>query len=91
VEVETLDQLREALTANVDYIMLDNFDPDGVRRATSIVRDEFPSSVVSLEVSGGVDETTLVTLAEAGVQRISVGDLTKNITALDLSMRFKMQ
>ncbi len=82
VEVETHDELEQALAAGVDRIMLDNFTIDGMRDAVALTRGR-----VELEVSGNVTETTLIKIAETGVDYISIGALTKHCRALDLSMR----
>ena len=83
VEVETLDQLREALDAGAALILLDNFDLAKMREAVSLAGDR-----AELEASGGVNLKTVRSIAETGVHRISVGTLTKDVEALDLSMRF---
>ena len=83
VEVETLDQLREALDAGAKLILLDNFDLPRMREAVKAAGDR-----AELEASGGVTLDTVRAIAETGVHRISVGTLTKDIHALDLSMRF---
>lgn len=83
IEVETLDELEQALSAGVDRVMLDNFDLDTMRQAVALNRRR-----VALEASGNVDEHTLRSIAETGVDYISVGALTKHIEAIDLSMRF---
>jgi len=83
VEVETLDQLREAIDAGAKLILLDNFDLAKMREAVSITADR-----AELEASGGVNLKTVRAIAETGVHRISVGSLTKDVEALDLSMRF---
>lgn len=82
VEVETHDELEQALAAGVDRIMLDNFTIDAMRDAVALTRGR-----VELEVSGNVTETTLIKIAETGVDYISIGALTKHCRALDLSMR----
>lgn len=82
IEVETLAQLREALAAGAKRILLDNFDLTGLRTAVRETRGR-----AQLEVSGGVTLTNVRALAETGVDFISIGDLTKNITAVDLSLR----
>lgn len=82
VEVETHDELEQALAASVDRIMLDNFTIDAMRDAVALTRGR-----VELEVSGNVTETTLIKIAETGVDYISIGALTKHCRALDLSMR----
>ncbi|MEO7813039.1 MAG: carboxylating nicotinate-nucleotide diphosphorylase [Usitatibacter sp.] len=83
VEVETLDQLREALDCGAKLILLDNFDLAGMRKAVEIAGGR-----AELEASGGVTLQTVRAIAETGVQRISVGALTKDVQAMDLSMRF---
>jgi nicotinate-nucleotide pyrophosphorylase (carboxylating) len=84
VEVESLDELQQALDAGADIIMLDNFSVDMMRAAVTQTQGR-----AQLEVSGNVTSETLRTFAETGVDYISVGALTKHVTALDLSMRFK--
>jgi nicotinate-nucleotide pyrophosphorylase (carboxylating) len=88
VEVETLQQLQEALDARADLVLLDNFDLEGTRRAVQINRSHAHPS--RLESSGGVSLAAIAPLAATGVDFISVGALTKNIKAIDLSMRFEM-
>jgi nicotinate-nucleotide pyrophosphorylase (carboxylating) len=83
VEVETLDQLREALDAGAKMILLDNFDPARMREGVKIAGDR-----AELEASGGVSLETVRAIAETGVHRISIGSITKDVKALDLSMRF---
>jgi nicotinate-nucleotide pyrophosphorylase (carboxylating) len=83
VEVETLDQLREALDAGARLILLDNFDLAKMREGVKIAGDR-----AELEASGGVSLETVRAIAETGVQRISIGSITKDVKALDLSMRF---
>jgi len=83
VEVETLDQLREALDAGAPMILLDNFDLAKMREAVKIAGDR-----AELEASGSVNLKNVREIAETGVHRISVGSLTKDVEALDLSMRF---
>ncbi len=84
VEVETLAELDEALAAAPDVIMLDNFDRAALREA--VLRT---AGRVKLEASGNVTLETLRAIAETGVDYISVGALTKDVRALDLSMRFE--
>ena len=83
VEVETLEQLREALDAGARLILLDNFDVAKMREAVRIAGDR-----AELEASGGGSLKTVREIAETGVHRISVGALTKDVRAMDLSMRF---
>ena len=83
VEVESLAELQEALAAGGKRILLDNFDLEGLREAVRV-----GAGRARLEASGGVDLTTLRAIAEIGVDDISVGGLTKDVKAVDLSMRF---
>lgn len=83
VEVETLEQLREALDAGAKLVLLDNFDAAGMREAVRVAGDR-----AELEASGGITLDNVRAVAETGVHRISVGSLTKDVKALDLSMRF---
>ncbi len=82
VEVETFEELAQALDADADVIMLDNFSLDDMREAVKRTAGR-----ATLEASGNVDETTLRAIAETGVDCISSGALTKDIKAIDLSMR----
>jgi nicotinate-nucleotide pyrophosphorylase (carboxylating) len=84
VEVENLDQLREALDAGATMILLDNMGPDRMREAVKIAGDR-----AELEASGGITLENVRAIAETGVHRISVGSLTKDVTAADFSMRFE--
>lgn len=84
VEVENFDELNQALAANADIIMLDNFTIDDMRRAV-----EINAGRAKLEASGNVTSETLVTIAETGVDFISIGSLTKHCKAIDLSMRIQ--
>ena len=87
VEVETLAQLEEAISHGADIVMLDNFDNEALARAVRLNR-ETGGKRAKIEVSGNVDEARLAYLAQVGVDYVSVGALTKNIRAVDLSMRF---
>ena len=82
VEVETLDQLKEALAGGATMILLDNMSPDEMREAVRITAQR-----AELEASGGVTLDNVRTIAETGVDRISIGALTKDIDAVDFSMR----
>ncbi|WP_418156606.1 carboxylating nicotinate-nucleotide diphosphorylase [Pantoea agglomerans] len=86
VEVESLEELRQALEAETDIVMLDNFSLEAMRAAV-----ELNQGRALLEVSGNVTETTLPQIALTGVDYVSVGALTKHVRALDLSMRFKQK
>ena len=82
VEVETMDELAEAVTAQPDRILLDDFDLDGLRAAVAWTAGRVP-----LEASGGMDLERLRAVAGTGVDCISVGALTKHVRAIDLSLR----
>lgn len=84
VEVESLDELQQALDAGADIIMLDNFDTEQMREAVKLTAGK-----ARLEVSGNVTKETIREFALTGVDFISVGALTKHVRALDLSMRFR--
>jgi len=83
VEVETLQQLDEALAAGVTRILLDNFSVDALREAVRRVNGR-----AQLEASGGIDLENIAAFAATGVDYISIGALTKHVRAVDLSMRF---
>jgi nicotinate-nucleotide pyrophosphorylase (carboxylating) len=85
VEVENFSELREALAAGADRIMLDEFEPDELVQAVAEVDGRIP-----LEVSGGVGLDRVRAIAETGVDYISVGALTKHVRAVDLSMRVEL-
>ena len=87
VEVETLAQLREALEAGCTRILVDDFDADTRREAVRIARSAPYDGRIPLEVSGGVDMTTLRGIAEDGVDCISIGALTKHVHAIDFSLK----
>ena len=86
VEVETMAQLDEAIEAGADTIMLDNFTPEEMITAVQRTRAK-TSGKVKLEASGGITTDSLRHYAETGVDFISIGALTKDCTAVDLSMR----
>ena len=82
VEVETVDELKEALECEPDWILLDNFSISEMMRAVEIAKQK-----VKLEASGGIsDVNSLLEIAKTGVDFISMGDLTKNIQAIDMSL-----
>ena len=85
IEVETILQLEEALSCGAKLILLDNFSLDDMSKAV-----ELTGGRAELEASGGVNIHTVRATAETGVARISIGTLTKDIIAMDLSMRFKL-
>ncbi|MBF6022753.1 carboxylating nicotinate-nucleotide diphosphorylase [Lysobacter niastensis] len=87
VEVETIAQLEEALREGCDRILIDDFDAAMRREAVRIARSAPFNGTIPLEVSGGVDMTTLRAIAEDGVDFISIGGLTKHVRAIDLSLK----
>jgi len=84
IEVETLEQLETALAAGAKLILLDNFTPARMAEAVRVTAGR-----AELEASGGINLETIRSFAETGVDRISIGTLTKDIRAADLSMRFQ--
>lgn len=87
VEVETLAQLREALEAGCDRVLVDDFDAATRREAVRIAHAAPFDGRIPLEVSGGVDLEQLRGIAEDGVDCISIGGLTKHVRAVDLSLK----
>ena len=88
VEVESLEELRQALDAGADMALLDEFSLDNLRAAVAMNRAH-PRGPMQLEASGGITFESLRPVAETGVDFISVGSLTKHVRAVDLSMRFE--
>jgi len=88
VEVESLDELRQVLDARADMALLDEFSLDEMRAAVALNRAH-PHGPIKLEASGSVTLATLRSVAETGVDFVSVGSLTKHVRAIDLSMRFE--
>jgi nicotinate-nucleotide pyrophosphorylase (carboxylating) len=84
IEVESLEELQTALDAGARLILLDNFTLDQMRAAVTL-----NAGRAELEASGNVTLDTVRAIAETGVQRISIGSLTKNVRAVDLSMRIE--
>ncbi len=82
IEVETLDELHQALQAGAESVLLDNFSTDRMREAVAITAGR-----AVLEASGGVNRDTVRAIAETGVDRISIGSLTKDVRAIDYSLR----
>ncbi|MFO7325275.1 MAG: nicotinate-nucleotide diphosphorylase (carboxylating), partial [Pseudomonadota bacterium] len=87
VEVENLAEFRTALAAEPEVIMLDEFSHEDMR--TAVAERNASGRGTRLEVSGGIDLSTIRAVAETGVDYISVGALTKHVTAADLSLRFQ--
>ena len=89
VEVENLDELRQAIAAGADIALLDEFSLDGMREAVAVNRSA--DHPLKLEASGGITKETIRDIALTGVDYISVGSITKHVRAVDLSMRFEWQ
>ncbi|ELS40543.1 MULTISPECIES: carboxylating nicotinate-nucleotide diphosphorylase [Pseudomonas] len=85
VEVESLGELQQALDAGADIIMLDELSLDDMRKAVRLTAGR-----ASLEASGGINDDTLRVIAETGVDYISIGAMTKDVKAVDLSMRLSL-
>lgn len=86
VETENLDEVQQAVHANADIIMLDNFAIEAIKQAVEWVNER-----CLLEVSGNVERANLVDLAQTGVDYISTGAITKHLHAIDFSMRFYLK
>lgn len=89
IEVESLDELREALNAGATRVLLDNFSVEDLREAVSINAD-YGYVAAELEASGNVTLKTIRAIADTGVDYISTGAITKNVAAVDLSMLFRI-
>ena len=87
VEVESLDELRQALQTGCDRILIDDFPPDMRREAVRIARSAPYGGAIPLEASGGMELDDLHAVAEDGVDFISIGGLTKHVRAIDLSLK----
>lgn len=85
LEVESLAQLEQALAAGVERVLLDNFDLAGLQAAVRLTAGR-----AKLEASGGINLHNIRAIAETGVDFISIGDLTKSLDAIDLSLRFEL-
>jgi nicotinate-nucleotide pyrophosphorylase (carboxylating) len=85
VEVENLDELEQVLATGAEIVMLDNFSLEDMTQAVAIAAGR-----TKLEASGGINDTTIRPIAETGVDYISIGTLTKDVKALDLSMRLAL-
>jgi nicotinate-nucleotide pyrophosphorylase (carboxylating) len=90
IEVESLAELDEALEGGADIVLLDNFPLAELREAVARTRGR-PATATRLEASGNVDLGNIRAVAETGVDFVSVGGLTKNLRAVDLSMRFSLE
>jgi len=87
VEVENLEQLREAIDAGADIAMLDNFSVPGMREGVAM--NAAAGKPLKIEASGGIGMDSIREIAQTGVDFISVGSITKHVRAVDLSMRFE--
>ena len=87
IEVESVTEMREALAAGADRLLLDNFDIQDLQHAVEINQQE-GQPPAALEASGGITLDNIYDVAKTGVDYVSVGALTKNVNAVDLSMRF---
>ena len=87
LEVDTLEQLERALKTDCDIVLLDNMSPDQLTRAVEM-RDQ-AAPAVQLEASGGVNLSTIRTIAQTGVERISVGALTHSAINLDIGLDWR--
>ncbi len=85
IEVETLQELREALNAHPDRILLDNFSQEMLIEAVRMNQPKY----CELEASGGIDINNIAQMAQTGIDFISVGAITKSIKAIDLSLLVK--
>jgi len=90
VEVESIGELREALQAGADQLLLDNFTIELLQQAVDVNQAE-GNPPADLEASGGITIDGISRIAETGVDYISVGTLTKDVSAVDLSMRFEYE
>ena len=84
IEVENLDELQQAIKAKADIILIDNFSLEDTKKAVNLAQGKS-----KLEASGGINKDTILQIAATGIDRISIGDLTKNVTSLDLSLLFQ--
>lgn len=84
VEVESVEQLQQAIDAGVDRALLDNFSLEQIQQAVALTERR-----IELEASGNVDIDSLVAIAESGVDFISIGGLTKHLRAIDFSLRYR--
>jgi nicotinate-nucleotide pyrophosphorylase (carboxylating) len=87
VEVSTADQLRDAISARAEVIMLDNMAPQEIRECVAMIREQSPGTVI--EVSGGINLENVRQFAECGVDLISVGAITHSAPAVDISLKIK--
>jgi len=92
VEVDTLEQLKNVLPAEPDYVLLDNMGPEILKQAVALTDAAFaqnPARRPQLEASGGINFDTVRAIAESGVDRISIGALTHSVKALDIGLDYE--
>jgi nicotinate-nucleotide pyrophosphorylase (carboxylating) len=89
VEVENMSELRQAIDAGADIALLDEFSLQAMREAVAL--NAVATKPLKLEASGGITTASIREIAETGVDYISVGSITKHVSAIDLSMRFAFQ
>ncbi len=87
VEVDTLEQLQQAIDAGAELVLLDNMSPDTLSQAVALCKNH-PSGRIKTEASGGITPDSVVAVAETGVDFIAMGYLTHSTTALDIGMDF---
>ena len=87
IEVDTLEQLQQAIDAGAEFVLLDNMGPETLREAVAICK-KYPGGRVKTEASGGITPDSVVAVAETGVDFIAMGYLTHSTTALDIGMDF---
>jgi len=88
IEVESIDQLKQAIDAGVDRALLDNFSLEQTREAVALNNASRNNKRIQLEASGNITEQSLIEIANTGVDFISIGALTKHLRAIDFSLRF---
>lgn len=93
VEAENLQEVEQALAGNPDLILLDNFETHLLSRAVNMTREHRRrgGNPVELEASGNIDLNNVREIADTGVERVSIGGLTKHVHAVDLSLRFRAE
>lgn len=87
IEVDTLEQLQQAIEAGAELVLLDNMAPETLRKAVALCKNH-PSGRIKTEASGGITPDSVVAVAQTGVDFIAMGYLTHSTTALDIGMDF---
>ena len=88
LEVDTLDQLREGLEMDVDGFLLDNMNPEMVKKAITIIRNHPNGETIFVEASGGINYNTLESYAWTGIDGVSMSAITAQVTAVDIKLEF---